>query len=85
MQGWGAAHRAALACGALLTYAWVGYVNSNELDISRAEALGGSVIFSALAVLLVAVVSRRPFITDAVAPPGDVQQRRANPGSASTE
>jgi len=58
-QGWGRAHRVALASGALLTYAWVGFFNAAELDIPLTEAVIGSTAFAASAVALVVRANQR--------------------------
>ncbi|MGW8376990.1 hypothetical protein [Streptomyces sp. ODS28] len=56
--GWGAAHRLALAGGALLTYVWVGFTQAAELDVPRAVALAGNAVFGAGALLLLALAVR---------------------------
>ncbi|MEW1690270.1 hypothetical protein ACIQOF_31905 [Streptomyces sp. NPDC091265] len=57
-EGWSGAHRLALAGGALLTYAWVGFEQGRYLDVSRATGLIGSTVFAAGALaLLVAAAS----------------------------
>ena len=58
-EGWSAAHRVALASGAALTYAWVGFTNSIELDVSHTVALFGSSAFATLTVALVVWANRR--------------------------
>jgi hypothetical protein len=51
--GWGAAHRLALAGGALLTYVWAGFTQARELDdVSSSVAVLGNVVFGASALLL---------------------------------
>ena len=69
--GWGVTHRAALACGALLTYAWVGYANGTELEVPRVEAVAGNILFSVLAVGLVAGVARSASSAKMVGVPAD--------------
>lgn len=59
-EGWSAAHRLALAGGALLTYAWVGFVLS-ALLLGRTGAVDliGNAVFAAGAVVLLAVATRK--------------------------
>ncbi|WP_285616736.1 hypothetical protein [Actinoallomurus iriomotensis] len=56
--GWGAAHRLALAGGALLTYAWVGVSHARDLDVPRTVALTGNIVFGVGAVVLLAIGAR---------------------------
>ncbi|HUR08779.1 MAG TPA: hypothetical protein VM347_40000 [Nonomuraea sp.] len=60
-SGWSQAHGLALACGAMLTYAWhsflwppVGVPTSPSLD------LAGDVVFTTGAIVLLAVAALRP-------------------------
>lgn len=56
--GWGAAHRLALAGGALLTYVWVGVTQAPYLHVSRVTALTGNLVFGLGAVALLALAAR---------------------------
>ena len=58
-EGWSAAHRLALAGGALLTYAWVGFVLSALLGRTGAVDLIGNAVFAAGAVALLAAATRK--------------------------
>jgi hypothetical protein len=51
--GWGAAHRLALAAGALLTYAWTAFPETPVLPASPLEDLVGNCVFAAGALLLI--------------------------------
>ncbi|MET9218794.1 hypothetical protein ABZX65_08480 [Streptomyces sp. NPDC003300] len=55
---WSAAHRFALAAGAVLTYAWVGFTQSSTLDVSLSLALTGSAVFALAALVLLAAAAR---------------------------
>ena len=59
-EGWSAAHRLALDGGALLTYAWVGFVLS-ALLLGRTGAVDliGNAVFAAGAVVLLAAATRK--------------------------
>jgi hypothetical protein len=59
-EGWSAAQRLALAGGALLTYAWVGFVLS-ALLLGRTGAVDliGNAVFAAGAVVLLAAATRK--------------------------
>jgi hypothetical protein len=57
-RGWGAAHRLALAAGALLTYAWVGFMQALSLGSSFATSLIGSTVLGIGALLLLAAAAR---------------------------
>lgn len=57
-EGWGRAHRLAVAGGALLTYVWAGFPHSAYLDVPRPVSLLGNVVFGAGAVLLLALAAR---------------------------
>ncbi len=57
--GWGRAHRLAVAGGLLLTYVWLGFVNSASLDVSRATALIGNVVFGAGAIVILVLAGQR--------------------------
>jgi hypothetical protein len=57
-RGWGAAHRLALAGGALLTYVWVGFEQGQYLDVSRTTSLLGNIVFGAGALILLAAAAR---------------------------
>jgi hypothetical protein len=56
--GWGAAHRLALAAGALCTYVWLGFTQGRDMGVSHATAVIGSAVFSAAAIILVGVAAR---------------------------
>lgn len=56
--GWGAAHRLALAGGALLTYAWHSFPESPVLGSKGTIDLIGNVVFSVLAVILLFFAAR---------------------------
>ncbi|MDX6334514.1 MAG: hypothetical protein QOG05_1854 [Streptosporangiaceae bacterium] len=57
-RGWGAAHRLALAAGALLTYVWVGFTHAQSLGFSFAIGLIGSTVLGIGALLLLAAAAR---------------------------
>jgi hypothetical protein len=57
-EGWGAAHRLALAGGALLTYAWVGFLLTGLLGRTGTIHLIGNVIFASGAIALLTVAVR---------------------------
>jgi hypothetical protein len=57
-EGWSAAHRLALAGGALLTYAWAGFVLTELLGRTGTIHLIGNVIFASGAVALLAAARR---------------------------
>jgi hypothetical protein len=48
----GAAHRLALAVGALLTYVWLGFTQAQSLGVSLATGLIGSTVLGISALLL---------------------------------
>jgi hypothetical protein len=56
--GWGAAHRLALAGGALLTYSWVGFSHARDMDVPRTVALTGNIVFGVGALVLLAISAR---------------------------
>ena len=56
--GWGAAHRLALAGGALLTYAWHSFPQKPVLGSAGTIDLVGNVVFSIGAVVLLTVACR---------------------------
>jgi hypothetical protein len=58
-RGWGDPHRLALAGGALLTYVWLGFQQATYLDVSRATALLGNIVFGIGAVVLLILAVRR--------------------------
>ena len=58
-RGWGAAHRLALAAGALLTYAWHSFVEIPVLGSKGVVDLIGNAVFAAGAVVLLAAAARR--------------------------
>ncbi|GAA3950082.1 hypothetical protein [Actinoplanes auranticolor] len=58
-RGWGGQHRLALAGGALLTYAWLGFQQARYLDVSRTTALIGNAVFGIGAVGLLILAARR--------------------------
>jgi hypothetical protein len=57
-EGWGAAHRLALAGGALLTYAWMGFVMPPLDEEPGTIDLIGNAVFAAGAIVLLAVAIR---------------------------
>lgn len=57
-HGWGAAHRLALAAGALLTYVWVGFTQVLSLGVSFATGLIGSTVLGIGALLLLVAAAR---------------------------
>lgn len=57
--GWGAAHRLALAGGALLTYAWGGFVLTSLYGRTGAIDVAGNVMFACGAIALLAKAMRR--------------------------
>ena len=57
-EGWGAAHRLALAGGALLTYAWIGFAMPPLDEDPGMVDLIGNAIFAAGAIALLAVAIR---------------------------
>lgn len=76
--GWSGAHRAALGCAALLTYAWHGFVQAPLVETPAVVNLVSDVLFAAVAVALVAWVvvrSRGPVraARDVPADPGAVR------------
>ncbi len=58
-EGWGEPHRLALAGGALLTYAWHGFVQPPAVEASAAVDLAGDVVFALAAVVLLSVAATR--------------------------
>lgn len=54
-EGWGDVHRLALAGGALLAYAWLGFVVTPFDDVSATVNLAGNVVFALGAVILLVV------------------------------
>ena len=58
-EGWGAAHRLALAGGALLTYAWIGFPMVPLDESPGTVDLIGNAVFAAGAVALLAVAIRK--------------------------
>jgi hypothetical protein len=61
LTGWSAGHRLALACGALLTYAWHAFpwAPITEAPISSAVGLASNTILAAATVALLLVAARR--------------------------
>ncbi|MDX6389558.1 MAG: hypothetical protein QOJ73_621 [Streptosporangiaceae bacterium] len=57
-RGWGAAHRLALAAGALLTYVWVGFTQGLSLGVPLVIGLIGSTLLGIGALLLLAAAAR---------------------------
>jgi hypothetical protein len=55
---WGPSHRLALAGGAMLTYVWLGFSQSREMDAPHATALVGNVVFGLSALALLATAAR---------------------------
>lgn len=77
MRGFGAAHRFALAGGALLTYAWHAFPEGPVFPASRAADLVGNAVFAAGAVALLVVAAlrlRSGSTADAEAPADEVPQ-----------
>jgi hypothetical protein len=60
---WDAAHRLALAGGALLTYVWLGILNSQALHISPFTMVFGDVVFGTGAVTVLILAARRILAT----------------------
>jgi hypothetical protein len=58
-RGWDSAHRLAIAGGALLTYAWLGVLNAQGLDVPAAIAVLGNVVFGTGAIVLLVMAARR--------------------------
>lgn len=58
-EGWGAAHRLALAGGALLTYAWGGFVCASLVGHTGAVDRIGNVIFASGAMMLLIIAARK--------------------------
>lgn len=59
-RGWGRPHQLALAAGALVTYAWQGFVTSHMLEpASPAVTLVSHVVFALGALVLIAVTAVR--------------------------
>ncbi|ATW28756.1 hypothetical protein DCMF_19735 [Candidatus Formimonas warabiya] len=58
-QGWGPAHRLALAGGALLTYAWGGFILTMLLGRTEIIHFIGNGIFASGAVVLLIIAARR--------------------------
>jgi hypothetical protein len=58
-RGWWSAHRFALAAGALLTYAWGGFVLTALIEPGDPVRWAGNAVFAVAAVALLAVVGRR--------------------------
>lgn len=58
-DGWGAAHRLALAGGALLTYVWVGFSQAHDMDVPLATAMLGNVVFGTGAIALLCAAALR--------------------------
>ncbi|MBO1331253.1 hypothetical protein [Streptomyces sp. VRA16 Mangrove soil] len=56
--GWGDRHRFALAGGALLTYAWVGFEHGAQMGLPLTLSVPGSLVFATGAVLLLVAASR---------------------------
>ena len=56
---WRAAHRLALAGGALLTYVWLGVLNARALPVPPAAAVSGNVIFGTGAIVMLLLAARR--------------------------
>jgi hypothetical protein len=57
-RGWGAAHRLALAGGALLTYVWVGFTHVRDMGVPYATGLWGGAVFGLGATILLAAAVR---------------------------
>jgi hypothetical protein len=56
--GWGARHQLALAAGALLTYAWGGFVLTRLIRPDDEVALVGNAVFALIAIALLVVTAR---------------------------
>jgi hypothetical protein len=61
---WTVRHRLALVSGALLTYAWLGFVVTHLLWPENRIAWFGNALFALVAIALVAVMARRTFAAD---------------------
>jgi hypothetical protein len=59
LDGWGGAHRLALAGGALLTYAWTAFPQRPVIPVSPGVDLIGNVVFALGAIVLLVVAARR--------------------------
>jgi hypothetical protein len=57
-RDWGAAHRLALAGGALLTYVWLGFAQGQAMGVPRTTAVIGSIILGAFAIILLGLAAR---------------------------
>ncbi|MFJ4715443.1 hypothetical protein [Streptomyces sp. NPDC088785] len=57
-RGWDARHRLALAGGALLTYAWVGFEHGWDMGVPHTLSVSGNVLFAGGALLLLALAAR---------------------------
>lgn len=78
---WSPAHRLALVAGALLTYAWVGFVQARELDVPTTVAVLGNVVFAAGAVALIVVAGQRLRAQRSVPPPNERPGETQTPGT----
>jgi hypothetical protein len=57
-RDWGAAHRLALAGGALLTYVWLGFTQGQAMSVPHTTAVIGPIILGAAAVILLGLAAR---------------------------
>jgi hypothetical protein len=58
-RDWGAAHRLALAGGALLTYVWLGFTQGQAMSVPHTTAAIGSIILGAAAVILLGLAGAK--------------------------
>lgn len=58
-RGWGIRHQLALAAGALLTYAWGGFVLTSLLRPGQTVAWTGNVVFALVAIVLLVATAQR--------------------------
>jgi hypothetical protein len=56
-EGWGPSHRVAVAAGALLTYVWVGFVNTPQTEVARSTELIGNAVFGVAEIILIALAA----------------------------
>ncbi|MFD8572999.1 hypothetical protein [Streptomyces sp. NPDC059639] len=70
--GWDARHRLALAGGALLTYAWVGFEHGWDMGVPHTLSVSGNVLFACAALLLLAHAARAVRRHAVMAPRHDV-------------
>jgi hypothetical protein len=66
-EGWSAAHRLALAGGALLTYAWGGFVLTSLYGRTGVVDLGGNALLAVCAIALLVAAIRTVRRTEGLA------------------